>query len=333
MCGVLVISKLGNLFSHEWVAQYMPPGTKAMADKLVDAIYTQIGNIIQDQAWLDAPTKAAALAKYALIVKNVAAPSSWRQAVDLTFTGHAFDDARTATRWDSDFKTNMVGHDVDRKGFAEVGGNADLMQQNAFYFPQKNSINMLPGLMLYPMFAARQPLMLNLAMYGYVIGHECTHGFDNHGRLYNGTGAVEGWWSDGSLAAFDAKTQCLVSQYDAYKWFGIAVHGAQTLGENIADHGGVDAAWRAYQAVAKEDAALIDGMTNDQLFWTRLGQTWCQASSEAFAQYQIDKDVHSPGRFRIIGPLSNHPAYAGAFKCGKDSPMGRSLTSERCQMW
>lgn len=142
---------------------------------------------------------------------------------------------------------------------------------NAFYDPSLNSINMLPGLMSFPIFNASNPLMLNLATYGWIIGHELTHGFDNNGRLYDSVGEHVDWWSSHSSDEFTARTQCFIDQYSATSVWNISVNGAQTLPENLADNGGLGIAYRAYKSLMSNPSTnvtqqLLPPYTNDQLF-------------------------------------------------------------------
>jgi predicted metalloendopeptidase len=205
---------------------------------------------------------------------------------------------------------------------------------NAYYDPTFNSINLLAGLIQYPMASSRFPFMFNTARYGYVIGHELTHGFDNSGRLYNGTGAYVNWWKNESIVAFDERAQCLVDLYDSFEVVpGHYVNGQQTLGENIADEGGSMNAWQAFLQEGVPSEPLVEGYTNKQLFWVFLGQSWCEKKTPAAAIRQLKRDVHSPGKWRVNGVAMNNPGFADAFNCPASSFMGRSKTDKRCILW
>ena len=184
-------------------------------------------------------------------------------------------------------------------------------------------------------------MMLNIASYGMVVGHEITHGFDNNGRLFNGFGNYTDWWTADSLAEFDKRTECMIAQYSGYKnEYGDYTNGTLTLGENIADNGGIHVAYRSYEKLKASDPntniqlmTSAKEITNDQLFFIYLAQDWCQKLSKADAEHLITADVHSPGLDRIRGPMSNFPDYATAFKCSADTPMGKSKTDKRCYIW
>jgi len=203
---------------------------------------------------------------------------------------------------------------------------------NAFYMPEDNSINMIPGLMQFPLFDSSLPAAINLASYGWVIGHELTHGFDNDGRLYDGLGREVDWWSQRSIDQFQQRSQCFVDQYSNESVFGFHINGTQTLGENIADNGGIGLAWRSFQSV-KPETEIFPGIPNDQLFWIWAAQTWCATTTPASIKKQIVNDVHSPFPVRGHAPMQNMPQFAQTFKCSPDSDMGRSLTQNRCVIW
>jgi len=182
------------------------------------------------------------------------------------------------------------------------------------------------------MFFAKYPPLLNYAAYGYVIGHEITHGFDNNGANFNGTGFFKNWWTNKSIQQFRQRQACLVAQYNSFPVESSFVNGASTLGENIADLGGLSLAYAAYKALPTENR-LIPQFSNDQLFWIYAGQVWCQASTKEAALKQLTDDVHSPGKYRIIGPMSNLKEFAQTWQCSPNSRMGRSLTADQCQVW
>eukprot|EP01111_Echinosteliopsis_oligospora_P003460 TRINITY_DN1545_c0_g2_i2.p1 TRINITY_DN1545_c0_g2~~TRINITY_DN1545_c0_g2_i2.p1 ORF type:complete len:753 (+),score=188.09 TRINITY_DN1545_c0_g2_i2:29-2260(+) len=213
---------------------------------------------------------------------------------------------------------------------------------NAFYSPPTNTINFPAGILQPPMYSLSYPAMLRYARLGYVIGHETTHGFDNSGRLWSAFGVYSdlGIFDNETGIKFEEQAQCLVNQFDAFTVSpGVHVNGANTLGENIADLGGVKNAYRGYKAWitaqgaatdALDQPSFISGLTNDQLFWVMLGQTWCTVASDAQLQQQVIQDVHSPSKFRINGPLANFDSFAQAFQCPAGSPMN---PTNKCLVW
>lgn len=333
-CRQQAIKFFADFLAHAWVVKDFPDANRAAGETLVERLHTQMGKRIQEATWLDAETREQALTKWQLMAKNVGYNTDWITYVDLAISGHLFPDITAVRSFYKGRDLFYVGTAVKRDSFPTVGlySIASYMDQNAFYFMPFNSINMLAGLMLAPMFDAEQPDLLNLAAYGYVAGHEITHGFDSSGRNYNGTGFHVNWWSDEANKKFKERATCLVNQYNTFNHMGFPVNGEKTLGENIADLGGLHLAWRAYKELPPQEQ-LHPRLTNDQLFWVYSGQVWCEKTTKDYAKLVIEHDTHAPGKFRINGPMSNLPAFAQTWGCSPSQPMGRSLTSERCELW
>jgi len=179
--------------------------------------------------------------------------------------------------------------------------------------------------------------MMQYARMGYVIGHEISHGFDNNGRLWNAFGVYQDIMSPQSSQNFNERVKCLVKQYSAYcPYPDLCVNGLQTLGENLADLSGAQAAYRSYKKYVSihgeefKSNTLIKELSNEQLFWVFLGQSWCGLETEAGYKRDIASNAHSPSRYRVNGPLSNIKEFADAFKCGANSKM---VNKEQCVIW
>jgi endothelin-converting enzyme/putative endopeptidase len=191
---------------------------------------------------------------------------------------------------------------------------------------------MLAGLMFSPFFNDKLPMLLTMAPYGMVIGHEITHGFDNNGRLFDGVGAYRNWWTPTAEQQFMARAQCLIDQYDGFNIEGAQVNGSQTLGENIADLGGVGNAYRGMMS-GNYTPNIMPPYTNEQVFFMTIAMSWCEVALPQVYAYQVENDPHSPAPFRIRGPFSNFPGFAQAFSCASTSVYGRSLTAAKCELW
>ncbi|KAM6216880.1 membrane metallo-endopeptidase-like 1 [Rhynchocyon petersi] len=208
---------------------------------------------------------------------------------------------------------------------------------NAFYSPNRNQIVFPAGILQPPFFSKEQPQALNFGGIGMVIGHEITHGFDNSGRNFDKDGNMLDWWSNFSAQHFEKQSECMIYQYNNYSWDladDMNVNGFNTLGENIADNGGVRQAYNAYLKWLKEggkDSQLpgLD-MTHKQLFFINYAQVWCGSYRPEFAVQSIKTDVHSPLKYRVMGSLQNLAAFSNAFHCEKDTPMH---PKERCRIW
>jgi len=322
----------GDLVTKAFVDKYYPGGNKAAGKVLAQRIKEQMGQRLREVDWLDEPTRQQALRKWEYIASNVAYPDQFDDYATVTLNKQLLHDASVAIAYKKGKSLSFIDTAVNR---AQFPAGVDVLDQNAFYYPGYNSINLLAGLMDEPLFGSRLADVQNLAAYGFVIGHEITHGFDNHGREWNGTGFHVDWWTANSTTEFNKRAQCLIDQYDEFELVpGLHVRGEQTLGENIADLGGIGNAWSVYKRQNIIPQLMSNtNITNDQLFWIQAGQVWCSAWTVPQAQIQINYDVHSPGKFRINGPMSNLPAFADTFKCSADTPMGRSKTAKRCSVW
>ncbi|XP_041627739.1 membrane metallo-endopeptidase-like 1 isoform X7 [Vulpes lagopus] len=208
---------------------------------------------------------------------------------------------------------------------------------NAFYSPNRNQIVFPAGILQPPFFSKHQPQALNFGGIGMVIGHEITHGFDDNGRNFDKDGNMLDWWSNFSAQHFREQSECMVHQYGNYSW-DLAdnqnVNGFSTLGENIADNGGVRQAYKAYlkwMAEGGKDQQLPGlGLTYNQLFFINYAQVWCGSYRPEFAIQSIKTDVHSPLKYRVLGSLQNLAAFSEAFHCAQGSPMH---PQQRCRVW
>jgi predicted metalloendopeptidase len=175
---------------------------------------------------------------------------------------------------------------------------------------------------------------MNYGGVGAVIGHEITHGFDDQGRKFDGTGNMREWWAPQVAAAFEKQAACVEKAYSAFEVEpGVKVQGDLTLGENIADLGGLKEAYvafKAWEARHGNPPAAVPGLTNDQLLFVAFGQVWCSVASPEFLRQQVTTDSHSPGQFRATGPPMHTLAFAEAFHCPAGSTM---RPAQQCTVW
>uniref|UniRef100_A0A8C8D9F0 Membrane metallo-endopeptidase-like 1 n=1 Tax=Oncorhynchus tshawytscha TaxID=74940 RepID=A0A8C8D9F0_ONCTS len=208
---------------------------------------------------------------------------------------------------------------------------------NAFYSPNRNQIVFPAGILQPPFFSKQQLQALNFGGIGMVIGHEITHGFDDNGRNFDKDGNMLNWWSNYSAERFKDQSQCMVQQYGNFNWKlagGQNVSGISTLGENIADNGGVRQAYKAYMKwVEREGEELrLPGLDMDhkQLFFLNFAQVWCGAYRPEYASQCIKTDSHSPLEYRVLGSLQNFGAFSDAFQCKPGTPMNPEI---KCRVW
>ncbi|XP_064418278.1 neprilysin isoform X2 [Latimeria chalumnae] len=208
---------------------------------------------------------------------------------------------------------------------------------NAFYSPSRNQIVFPAGILQPPFFGAGQSNSLNYGGIGMVIGHEITHGFDDNGRNFDKNGDLTDWWTPQSAKNFKDLSQCIVYQYGNFSWDlagGQHLSGVTTLGENIADNGGIRQAYKAYENYVKRNGNehLFPGLdlNHKQLFFLNFAQVWCGTYRPEYAVNSIKTDVHSPGKFRVLGSLQNFPEFSNAFSCQKKDYMN---PEKKCRVW
>ena len=211
---------------------------------------------------------------------------------------------------------------------------------NAYYSPSKNEIVFPAGILQPPFYHGHEALAaLNFGGIGSVIGHELTHGFDDQGARYDKDGNLEPWWPAGVTAAFKLKTQCIEAEYDHFMFDNEHVNGKLTLGENIADNGGIKQSYTAWQAAAAAAGAAgtqrLPGLPDygpAQLFFISYAQVWCNAIRPEEAKRLLVVDPHAPHKWRVNGVMQNQPSFAEAFQCAAGTPMNPGA-GKRCTVW
>jgi len=211
---------------------------------------------------------------------------------------------------------------------------------NAQYSSRQNAMTFPAAILQDPFFNFDYPMSVNLGRIGMVMGHELLHGFDNNGRQFDKDGVRRQWWDDSVIWAFGNKTQCLIDQYNNITVQGTQVNGRNTLGENIADNGGLHMAYLAlqwYKDVLSQNNTYDPVPTNtkapltsDQLFYWANAQTWCTVATDAAIANQVRTDVHAPGQARVVGPIVNQDGFAQAFNC----PVGSKMNPiKKCDLY
>jgi endothelin-converting enzyme/putative endopeptidase len=206
---------------------------------------------------------------------------------------------------------------------------------NAYYDPQQNNVNFPAGYFQAPFFSDKEDPAANYGDMGSTIGHELTHGFDDEGRQFDKDGNLKDWWTKEDEQKFQDRAQCMVKQYDAIEAVpGVHLNGKLTLGENIADLGGLWLAWLAWldkaQAAHLDMAAKTDGYTPDQRFWIAYAQQWCTQTRPEQLRNQAEADPHSPDEYRANSILQDLPEFAKSFSCKKDAKMASATP---CRIW
>ena len=319
---------LGELLAQPYLDKRFGRDSKAAAEGMISAIRAVFAENLAALSWMDAATKKRAAAKLEAIAFQIGYPSKWKTYdFDIDAKGYAAD-LLAARRWDIARHLAKIGKPLDKTEWGMTPPQVD-----AYADPQKMLMVFPAGILQPPFFSKAFSPAVNLGAIGMVIGHELTHHFDDQGSQFTETGDVASWWSPEVKAKFDAKGTCVADQYSAYEAVpGVKLNGRFTLGENIADIGGVKMAYAAYHQMRKgaEETQVADGFSEDQQFFLAYGQVWCTLIRDELARTAAQTDEHSPPKFRINGALADVPEFGRAFACAEGTPM-RPKTA--CEVW
>ncbi|XP_054008316.1 endothelin-converting enzyme homolog isoform X5 [Hylaeus anthracinus] len=311
--------------------------SKPMAEQMIDQVRQAFTKNLKNLDWMDAETRQAAEEKANAITDMIGFPN-------FILDPNQLDDLYR----DLYIKQNEYFQNTIRVNKYNLRKNLEKLDQpvnkttwimtpptvNAYYRPTKNQMVLPAGILQSPFYDMENPSSLNFGGIGVVMGHELTHAFDDQGREYDLHGNLNQWWNNATIERFKNRTECFVEQYNSFEIHGRHVNGRQTLGENIADNGGLEAAYHAYLTTPKsyKDQLPLPGLnlTHRQLFFLNFAQVWCSAATSEAIVLQIEKDSHCPAKFRVIGPLSNLPEFATEFNCPKGSRMN---PVHKCEVW
>ncbi|HWU49901.1 MAG TPA: M13-type metalloendopeptidase [Asticcacaulis sp.] len=308
----LVEDDLGMALGRDYVKLYFPPESKAQVKEIVGNFERALKGRIENVSWMSPETKAKALEKLGKINAKIGYPDKWRDYSALEVTpDDLFGDVRRASQFDWNYELSKLDKPVDPLEW-------DMTPQtvNAYYDPSKNEIVLPAAELQPPFFDPKADMAVNYGGIGAsTIGHEITHGFDDEGRHFDGEGKLVDWWTDADSTRFDAEAKKYATQFDQFEPLpGLHIKGDQTLGENIADLGGVLIGLDAYHiALHGQPASVIDGMTGDQRLLISYAQSWRGKIRDDTLKMLLVSDVHSPYAFRVIGPMRNVDAWYAAF--------------------
>jgi putative endopeptidase len=302
---------LGNAFGKAYVDKYFPASSKAQIEDMVVHIKDAFAKRIQALDWMDAATKKEALAKLQGTVVSVGYPDHWLDYSQVTITpNNAYANRMAAIRGRTLQQLAKLGKPQDR---GEWWMNPQLV--NAVNLPVQNALNFPAAILQKPFFDPAADAAFNYGAIGAVIGHEISHSFDSSGAAVDSTGKLRNWWKPADLKHFEAQSQALVDQYDAYEPFpGLHLNGKLELGENGADVAGLAAAYDAYRASLNgKELPVIGGFTGDQRFFIAYAQSWATKMREAAERQQVVSNAHAPGDYRAQ-TVRNNDAWYDAFK-------------------
>ena len=323
---------VGEGIGRDYVALYFPPDSRAKMEQLVGNLRTALGGRIRNLSWMGPATKRQALAKLANFTVKIGYPDKWRDYSALRVVpGDLVGNAERAGRFEWDYRRRRMGNPVDR---AEWGMTPQTV--NAYYNSVKNEIVFPAAILQAPFFDPKADEAINYGGIGGVIGHEITHGFDDQGRKSDGHGMLRDWWTAEDARKFEGQADRYGAQYEAYAFDGlpgIHINGKASMGENIADLGGVLIALDAYHASLEgKPAPVIDGFTGDQRFFLGWGQVWRTLFRNEALRQQLVSDPHSPGQIRAVNPLRNVDAWYAAWNITPDSKQ-YVAPADRVRIW
>ncbi|CRK97823.1 CLUMA_CG011199, isoform A, partial [Clunio marinus] len=320
-----------------YVRRYFKKNSKEAALEMVNSIKEEFEQILKTVPWMDDKTRAAALCKVGTMVTHIGYPDELmddKKLIDF-YQNITIDENKYL---ESILNINVFGTDRAFKKLREPVNKTDWITHskpavvNAFYSSIENSIRKSKiefpaGILQGQFFSADRPRYMNYGAIGFVIGHEITHGFDDQGRQFDSDGNLVDWWEEDTKTAYLEKARCIIEQYGNYTEpnVDLKLNGINTQGENIADNGGIKEAYLAYKKYVKDNGAeqKLPGLnyTSNQLFWISAAQTWCSVYRPESMKMRITTGVHSPGMFRVLGPMSNMKEFAMDFHCPMGSPM------------
>ncbi|KAI9002782.1 hypothetical protein BC832DRAFT_560809 [Gaertneriomyces semiglobifer] len=345
-CVSITDSFLGELSARWFINEAFGGDSKKAAEVMVENIEKAFLERLPKIEWLDDATRKKAVEKVHSLVQKIGYADIVMKPKELAKKYHDaqvnpeafFDNVVTLRKWHITENLLDILRPVDR---SEWGMTPPTV--NAYYNPAMNEIAFPAGILQPPFYGMVHPSYLNYGAIGVVVGHELTHAFDNMGRQYDSKGRLEDWWTNKTLVEFTKRTKCFVEQYGGYTVRGpdgkeVHVDGTLTLGENLADNGGLSRAYEAFHYDFSSPGGghrnpLLPGfgdMTRDQIFFVSFAQVWCSNMRPELALRRVRTDPHSPNRYRVIGSVSNSQEFAKAYKC----PVGSKMNpKDKCLIW
>jgi endothelin-converting enzyme/putative endopeptidase len=327
-CTEYVDDYLGEALGQAYVEKYFSPKAKQEALTIVNEIRAAMQQDINSLPWMSAATKQQALLKLQGMANKIGYPDKWRDYSKLEIVrGDNLGNFERSRQFEFNRQLAKIGKPVDK-------GEWDMTAPtvNAYYNPQMNDINFPAGVLQPPAFDPNSDAAPNYGDTGGTVGHELTHGFDDEGRQFDAQGNLRDWWTEDDGKEFVKRASCISDQYSKYVIVDdIKINGKLTLGEDVADLGGLLLAYMAWKEDTKNQKLdPIEGLTPDQRFFVGYGQSWCGHTRDETKRLRATVDPHSPEKYRTNGVVSNMPQFQEAFHCKSGSPM---VNENRCRVW
>jgi putative endopeptidase len=326
----VVDGALGDLVGKMYVDKHFKPEAKERMMELVNNLQETYADRIKRLDWMSDSTKQKALAKLNTFMKKIGYPDKWKDYSKLDIVPNDYVKNILATSaFEYDYTISKLGRPVDKTEWQMTPPTV-----NAYYNPAFNEIVFPAGILQFPFFDPAADDAVNYGGIGGVIGHEMTHGFDDQGRQYAADGNLQDWWGPMDAKNFNDKAEVVVKQYDNFTILdSVHVQGKLTLGENLADLGGIAIAYEAFKKTKQgKSDEKIDGFTPDQRFFLSWAQVWRAKATDKEAMLRINTDPHSPSEARCNVPLSNMPEFYNAFGIKEGDKMWRP-EAERAKVW
>ncbi|GAB3857050.1 M13 family metallopeptidase [Hymenobacter terrigena] len=321
---------LGEAFGQLYVDKAFSPETKARAKQMIENLRTAYAERIQATDWMSAATKVEALKKLNAFAVKIGYPDKWKDYSALNISRESYLNNLLAARvWEYKYNLSKFGKPVNRGEWLMTPPTV-----NAFYSANMNDITFSAGILQPPFYDPKADDAINYGGIGAVIGHEMTHGFDDQGRQYDAQGNLRDWWTKEDGERFNARAAVVGKQYDAFSPLdSVHVNGKLTMGENLADFGGLVIAYAAFEKTPQAKAGKsIDGFTPEQRFFLGWAQVWHSNLRPEALRQLVQTDPHAPDQFRTIGPLMNMPEFYQAFGCQDGTKMMRAQ-ADRAKIW
>jgi predicted metalloendopeptidase len=305
---------------------------KSIANQMVRQVQSAFSRLLKSAEWLG-PARSAALSKLNNMFLEVGHPTAWLKFAPSVDEKQWFENSVAMSEWQVKTALAKLGTSVKRRAWGDSGP----MEVNAAYKQHVNGLFIPAGVLQPPFFSDKYPEGWNFGGVGVLMGHEMTHGFDDQGRHFDDKGKLSDWWTKAVQIKYNKRAQCIASYYSSFKVFGKPVNGNLTLGENIADNGGIRLAWEAMQhalghleTLSAQRRKLIHATAAKQFFLS-WAQTWCSKTSKKASLIDLATDVHAPNSVRVNAPLSQFPEFATTFGCKAGTKMNPK--SPRCRLW
>lgn len=335
-CVSIIQGHMSLILGNMYIKNNFNKQSKPQVLEMINLLKEKFQQNLNINSWMDDQTKSHALEKIGTMRPLIGYTDS---ILNKTYLEETFKDVEVnnETFFDNiDLLVNRaINRNYEKLNKRPENSTIETPQEvNAFYSPNKNEIIFPAGILQNPFFDPGFPRSLKYGGIGTAMGHEIIHGFDDTGSKYDSRGDLRVWWTEITRKLFKAKSDCFVQQYSKYSVYGHSINGENTLGENIADNGGVRLTYQVYKDLEKKYGKEkgLPGLkyTHDQLFFITFARLWCNLQTKQSMVLEIFSNVHTPNKFRVIGTLSNVKEFADAFNCPAGSPMN---PVDRCMVW